>query len=284
MHTVVVQRRARRLALTIAATSAFFFTPSPDAAHADADQVKSAKSWTYQLQGDTSRVNRTDADVAVIDPDHAGSAQKYKRKRSGGDRAVLAYSSVGEVEEGRGYMKNGGRRFSTGRTQGWAGNYAAKYWDPEWKVLVKQRVKEALDKGYDGVYLDRVDTYEGAGRGGRAKQEMIDLVEEVSRTAKSKKDNAAVIVQNAEELVENERYAKAIDGIAKEDLYHGIRHDKRRNTDGEVAESERHLKKAKAKGKSVMVVEYLDDEDGDEAKSRARKNGFVPTTARRELD
>ena len=254
------------------------------AAHADTDTVKRAKSWTYQLQGDTSRVNRSDADVAVIDPDHAGAAHKYKAKRSGGKRAVLAYISVGEVEEGRGYMKNGGRKFSTGRTQGWKGNYAARYWDPEWKALVKQRVKEALDKGYDGVYLDRVDTYETLKAPGGSKQEMVKLVEEVSRTAKARKGNAAVIVQNAEELVSDERYAKAIDGIAKEDLYHGIRHDKRRNSSGEIAESEKHLSRAKAKGKSVMVVEYLDGAAAEDAKSRARSKGFVPTTANRELN
>lgn len=268
------------VALAIAASLAAI----PAAAHADTDTVKRAKSWTYQLQGDTSRVNRTDADVAVVDPDHAGSAAKYKSKRSGGKRAVLAYISVGEVEEGRRYMKSGGAKFSTGRTQGWKGNYAAKYWDPEWKELVKRRVKEALDKGYDGVYLDRVDSYETVGGKRGGKQAMIDLVEEVSRTAKSKKGNAAVIVQNGEELLENERYVKAIDGVAKEDLYHGIAHDKSRNSASDVAWSEKRLARAKAKGKAVMVVEYLDGAAGESAKSRARSKGFVPTTARRALD
>ncbi|MCB1505737.1 MAG: endo alpha-1,4 polygalactosaminidase [Hyphomicrobiaceae bacterium] len=256
----------------------------PAKANADSDAVKRAKSWTYQLQGDTSRVKRSNADVAVIDPDHAGSAAKYKTKRNGEEREVLAYISVGEVEEGRRYMNKGGRKYSTGRTQGWKGNYAAKYWEPGWKEIVKRRVKEALDKGYDGVYLDRVDTYESSGSRKRARQEMIELVEEVSRTAKSSKGDAAVIVQNAEELLTSERYVNAIDGVAKEDLYRGINHDGRRNSEGDIAESERYLKRAKAKGKSVMVVEYADGEAGEEAKSRARSKGFVPTTARRELD
>ena len=285
MSFTVNTLRGRSLAATLTAASMFAASLACPAA-ADTDTVKRAKSWTYQLQGDTSRVARSNADVAVVDPDHAGSAQKFKSKRDGSKRAVLAYISVGEVEEGRSYMKNGGRRFSTGRTQGWQGNYAAKYWDPEWKEIVKARVKEAMDKGYDGVYLDRVDTYENVKAPGGSKAEMVKLVEEVSRAAKSKKGNAAVIVQNSEELVNDERYARAIDGIAKEDLYHGIRHDKRRNSSEEVSEAEKHLSRAKAKGKSVMVVEYLDDDDddADSVKSRARSKGFVPTTARRELD
>lgn len=268
-------------ASAVAFSAIAMFAP---AAYADTMAVKNARSWTYQLQGDTSRVTRSDADVAVIDPDHAGSAQKYKSKRNGGKRAVLAYISVGEVEEGRRYMKSGGRKFSTGRTQGWAGNYAARYWEGGWKSLVKERVREALRKGYDGVYLDRVDTYENVKAPGGSKKEMVRLVEEVSRTAKSEKGDAAVIVQNAEELLTDERYVAAIDGVAKEDLYHGIRHDRSRNSASDVAASERYLSRAKAKGKSVMVVEYLDGKAGENAKSRARAKGFVATTARRALD
>ncbi len=285
MSFTVNTRSGHALATSLMAAALITASLAVPAA-ADTDTVKRAKSWTYQLQGDTGRVARSNADVAVIDPDHAGAAEKYKHKRDGGKRAVLAYISVGEVEEGRSYMKHGGRKFSTGRTQGWEGNYAAKYWDPEWKEIVKARVKEAMDKGYDGVYLDRVDTYENVKAPGGSKAEMVKLVEEVSRTAKSRKGNAAVIVQNGEELVNDERYARAIDGIAKEDLYHGIHHDKRRNSSAEVSEAEKHLSRAKAKGKSVMVVEYLDDNDdeADSAKSRARSKGFVPTTARRELD
>ncbi len=276
-------RRAAACAV-LAVVSSAALVPFANSARADIDTVKHAKSWTYQLQGDTSRVNRTDADVAVIDPDHAGSAQKYKAKRNGGKRAVLAYISIGEVEEGRAYMKKGGRKYSTGRTQGWAGNYAAKYWEAGWKSLVKERVREAIRKGYDGVYLDRVDTYENVKAPGGSKQEMVRFVEEVSRAAKGEKGDAAVVVQNAEELLSNDRYVAAIDGVAKEDLYHGIRHDKRRNSSGDINASERQLSRAKAKGKAVMVVEYLDGAQAESVKARARSKGFVATTARRQLD
>ena len=284
MSIAMIGRRAATCAAIAALAVAGLVPLAATNARADVDTVKRARSWTYQLQGDTSRVNRTDADVAVIDPDHAGSAQKYKSKRNGEKRAVLAYISIGEVEEGRAYMKKGGRKYSTGRTQGWAGNYAARYWEGGWKSLVKERVREAIRKGYDGVYLDRVDTYENVKAPGGAKQELVRFVEEVSRTAKGEKGNAAVIVQNAEELLDNDRYVKAIDGVAKEDLYHGIRHDGGRNSAGDVAASERYLSRAKARGKSVMVVEYLGGKAGESAKSRARSKGFVATTARRALD
>lgn len=247
-------------------------------AAADRDAVKKAKSWTYQLQGDMSSTRRSNADVAVVDPDHAGSADRFKAKANGGKRQVLAYISIGEAEKGRRYMKGGKQSWNTGRTQGWSGNYAAKYWDEDWKRIVKSRVREAMAKGYDGVYLDRVDTYENVKAPGGSREQMVKLVREVASEARARKGNAAVIVQNAEELLTNKTYLGAIDGVAKEDLYHGIRHRGERNSSGDVAESKKYLKSAKSQGKAVFVVEYLNGNTSSKVADEARRDGFVPNT------
>ncbi len=221
---------------------------------------------------------RSNADVAVVDPDHAGSAEKYKSKAKGGKRAVLAYISVGEAEEGRSYMKGSKQSWNTGRTQGWSGNYAAKYWDEDWKRIVKSRVRDALAKGYDGVYLDRVDTYENTKAPGGSREQMVKFVKEVAAEARSKKSNAAVVVQNAEELLTDKSYVAAIDGIAKEDLYHGINHRGERNSQSNVNSSKSYLKSAKSQGKAVFVVEYLNGDTADKVAGEARRDGFVPNT------
>ena len=247
-------------------------------ASADRDSVRNAKSWSYQLTGDMASTKRSNADVAVVDPDHAGSAERYKTKARGGKRPVLAYISVGEAEEGRSYMKDSKQSWNTGRTQGWSGNYAAKYWDEDWKRIVKSRVRDALAKGYDGVYLDRVDTYESTKAPGGAREQMVKLVKELAAEARSKKGNAAVVVQNAEELLTDKSYVAAIDGIAKEDLYHGINHRGERNSASNVNSSKSYLKSAKSQGKAVFVVEYLNGETADKVAGEARRDGFVPNT------
>lgn len=247
-------------------------------AHADRDQVKRAKSWSYQLTGDMSSTKRSNADVAVVDPDHAGNASHYKKKSDGGVRPVLAYISIGEAEEGRRYMKGSNQSWNTGRTQGWSGNYATRYWDEDWKRIVKARVREALDKGYDGVYLDRVDTYENVKAPGGSREQMVKLVNEVATEARSKNQNAAVIVQNAEELLTDKRYLQAIDGVAKEDLYHGINHRGERNSQSNVSASKKYLNVAKSEGKAVFVVEYLDGSTAGKVADEARRDGFVPNT------
>jgi cysteinyl-tRNA synthetase len=270
--TQTIKTTSALVALGLA--TAFAATP----ALADRDTVRKAQSWSYQLQGDLSSTKRSNADVAVVDPDHAGSADKLKTKANGGKRAVLAYISIGEAEEGRSYMKGSKQQWNTGKTQGWSGNYAVKYWDEDWKRIVKQRVREAMAKGYDGVYLDRVDTYERVKAPGGSRQEMVKLVKEVAAEARSKRGNAAVMVQNAEELLNDKGYVSAIDGVAKEDLYHGIGHDGRRNSRGDVESSKKLLKNAKSQGKAVYVVEYLGGDTAGKVAGEARRDGFVPNT------
>ncbi len=245
-------------------------------------QTKKASNWSYQLQGDMNSTARTKSDLAVVDPDHTGSPQRLKKKPGGGDRPVLAYISVGEAETWRGYYK-GGKSWNTGKTQGWDKNYAVKYWDAEWKGIVKARVRKALAQGYDGVYLDRVDTYENVKAPGGSRAEMIKLVKEVAAEARAAKSGAKIYVQNAEELLTDKSYVASIDGIAKEDLYYGINHDGRRNSKGDIDASLNLLKKAKAQGKAVHVVEYVGGGSRSQAESEIRKQGFVPAFAPRNL-
>ena len=248
---------------------------------ADRDSIREAKSWSYQLQGDMRSTGKSDADVAVVDPDHTGNPSKLKTKPNGEKRDVLAYISIGEVEEGRDYMKKHGKKsWNTGKTQGWEGNYAAKYWDEDWKGIVKERVGKAIEAGYDGVYLDRVDTYQNLKAPNGSRHEMIGFVKEVAEEARSKRGNAAVVVQNAEELLSDKGYVASIDGVAKESLYYGVKGKGRRNDDSEIATSRNYLRKAKDEGKAVYVVEYLKGEAraASKAKAEAERDGFVGNT------
>lgn len=271
-------RRSFRRAVSVAAA----LVVSLAATGVATAQTKKASNWSYQLQGDMNSTARTKSDLAVVDPDHTGSPQRLKKKPGGGDRPVLAYISVGEAETWRGYYK-GGKSWNTGKTQGWDKNYAVKYWDAEWKGIVKARVRKALAQGYDGVYLDRVDTYENVKAPGGSRAEMIKLVKEVAAEARAAKGGAKVYVQNAEELLTDKSYVASIDGIAKEDLYYGINHDGRRNSKGDIDASLNLLKKAKAQGKAVHVVEYVGGGSRSQAESEIRKQGFVPAFAPRNL-
>lgn len=257
-----------------------------DAAASDS-LLKSARSWSYQLQGNVGRIASSPADMVVVDPDHAGSASRFRKNAGGGRRPVLAYLSIGEAERGRPYWQrccaSGSPSWMTGRTQGWSGNYAVKFWEPGWKAIVAARVKHFLALGYDGLYLDRVDTYENVKAPGGSRAAMIAFVREVAAQARAIKPGASIVVQNAEELLTSGSYVTAIDGIAKEDLFHGVNHDGARNPRGMVSSSVSLLKRAKARGKSVFVVEYLSGGAAERVGREIRAQGFVPAFAGRGL-
>jgi cysteinyl-tRNA synthetase, unknown class len=277
----------RRGMWTVAALAAALVA-APEASEASG-LLKSAKSWTYQLQGNVGAIAGTDADVAVID-ETAGAAmvEKLKRKPGGGRRIVIGYLAIGEAEKWRGYWKNccssGSPSWLTSRTQGWAGNYAVKFWEPGWKAIVMQRLNSLIAAGFDGVYLDRADTWEAMkGQNSNSRGEMIRLIKEVAAAARSKKGDFAIMVQNAEELLTDGSYVSTIDAIAKEDLFHGIKHDGRRNSSGDISYSVRDLKRAQAAGKTIFVIEYLNGSSAESVRSEIRKQGFVPFFGPRNL-
>ncbi len=254
-----------------------------NSAVANQSMIRSAQSWSYQLTGNLSKIVSSSADVVVVDADAGGNASRFKSKPGGGRRAAIAYLSVGEAEKWRGYWKgccgSGSPTWLTSTTQGWAGNYAVKFWEPGWKAIVAQRVREIFAKGYDGLYLDRIDTWEKFG----TKAQMIQFIKEIAAQARGIKGDAAIMVQNGEELLDNASYVSTIDAIAKEDLFHGVNHDGRRNTAGTISASVGLLNRAKAQGKKIFVVEYLSGSSAASVAAEIRKQGYVPNFAGRNL-
>jgi len=283
--------RGRAEWLKLAASAVFTLSAAALAAPVPATAstlLRNAGSWAYQLQGDPSALTRSGADVVVVDADHMrGSVARLHAKPGGGRRVVIAYLAIGEAETWRSYYKsccaNGKPSWVTGRTQGWAGNYIVHFWEPAWKAIIRERVRQIMAAGFDGIYIDRVDTYENVKAPGSSRAAMIQLVREVSGWARSHNGNAAIMVQNGEELLNDASYLSAIDAVAKEDLFHGIDHKGTRNSAANVNWSAGKLKLAQNAGKKIFVIEYLKGSTAESVRAEARKYGFVPFFGPRDL-
>lgn len=278
--------RRTMLALGLAG-SALLAGPTREAL-ASRGALHGATSWAYQLQGGIGGLAASNADVVVVDADHhRGAAGRLRTKPGGGRRIVLAYLSIGEAERWRSYWStccaSGHPPWLTGRTQGWSGNYIVHFWEPGWKAIVRERVRQIMAAGFDGLYLDRIDTWENVKAPGGSRAAMIQLVIEVAGHARRLKGDAAIVVQNAEELLTSDAYVAAIDGLAKEDLFHGVNHDGRRNPAGMVSESLRLLQRLKARGKTIFVIEYLTGSTAESVRGEIRRAGFVPFFSNRSL-
>ena len=114
---------------------------------------------------------------------------------------------------------------------------------------------------------------------------MATLIARLAGHARKRNPQFLIVMQNAEELLEDAPVLGAIDGIAKEDLLYGVRRAEEPNKPDDIAWSIEHLQMAQKAGRKVLVVEYLKDADKMAAAAkRIGGEGFVPYFARRRLD
>ena len=248
--------------------------------------------WIYQLQGDLARVRQSPADIAVVDIDHVksnGGVASLRRRLKAAPRVVLSYLSIGEAESSRPWWQtccvSARPSWLTDKTQGWRGDFLVRYWDKGWQQHIEQQLTAVIAAGYDGVYLDRVDSWEAmVGERSRARADMIEFVGQLVRSAKAKKPGFLVFVQNGEELLEDSGYLKTIDGIAKEDLFYGARKTGTKNPTEMIRHSVSLLDRVRRQGKPVLVVEYLPSGSAaDTVRSEVDARGYRLTFADRAL-
>lgn len=246
-----------------------------------ASLIAEAGSWGYRLQGaSVADVAMSPYDLVVIDYSRDGTASgayspdevaQMKQGPDGRRRLVLAYLSIGEAEDYRFYWQSRWSGDPPGwlgpENPDWAGNYAVRYWDAEWQALIFGSPEAYLDRiiaaGFDGAYLDRVDSFAealpGAPDAATRIAAMTGLVEDLSRYAKADNPGFLIVPQNGEELLADPGYVAAIDGLGKEDLFFGVDGDGVPNPKSMLRASLGFIEPFRAAGKPVFIVEYLDN-------------------------
>lgn len=174
--------------------------------------------------------------------------------------------------------------------ESWPTNFYVRYWDPSWQNLILGEgdsfLSRIISAGFDGVYLDRIDTFQtiGAERP-EARQDMVRFVVALAERARRQRPGFLVVPQNGEQLLSDPAYLAVVDAVAKEDLLFGDEADGRRNPVEVVSRSMRWLAPAVNRGLPVLVVEYVRDAALVEgSKSDILARGFVPYFGVRALD
>ncbi|MCJ8342489.1 MAG: endo alpha-1,4 polygalactosaminidase [Cetobacterium sp.] len=115
-------------------------------------------------------LKNTDFDLLIIEPSLNGKffikqqINSLKIRKNGKRRLVIAYFSIGEAENYRYYWKISWNKNKPNwiikENPIWKGNFIVKYWDIEWKNIIKnyQNILNEID--VDGYYLDTIDTYQ----------------------------------------------------------------------------------------------------------------------------
>jgi cysteinyl-tRNA synthetase, unknown class len=253
-----------------------------------------AKSWAFQLVNlgpeEQAKIAASPFDLVVIDSEHfpldketpltKAEVDRMKVKPDGSRRLVIAYFSIGEAENYRWYWKpewNKQKPAWIGKeSKEWKANYYLNYWEPVWQQIVFKFADQVIASGFDGFYIDRADAYYNFGDTKLARDRMEDFVIRLTKHIRGQKPDAAILVQNAEELLDRPNYVAAIDGIAKEDLLYGISHKEEPNKKVDIDWSTKLLKDFQAQQKAIFVIEYLSRKDYvQDAKKRLDDLGFV---------
>lgn len=289
-----------------------------DPAQAQADRLKlinAAKSWGYQLQAlRLEEAIVAPFDLLVVDATKGHSAGRHfergeveqlKRKPDGSRRIVVSYMSVGEAEDYRPdyftpeYMTEDAPDWLGHENPQWKGNRVINPCHAGWQATILgdengRNVYNSIDPsplyrlielGFDGIYLDRVDVYrEVTKQCPDSRRKMVDFIARLGAHARKRAPGFMVILQNAEELVREPKMLQTIDAIAKEDLFYGVDYSQNLNKPGMVEEAIGHLQAAKAAGRPVFVIDYVQSSSKKaDAKRRIEQQGFIPYIGPRDL-
>jgi len=245
-------------------------------------------------------IGSTAYDLVIIDYSADGSESGAFSRREisglknsvGGSKIVLAYMSIGEVEDYRFYWRadwdDSSPSWLSEENLNWAGNYKVRYWVPEWRSIIFRYVDSLLEAGFDGAYLDIIDAYEFFDDQGRdtAAQDMADFVAAIADHARASDPGFLIFPQNAPQLAAlAPEYLDIVNGIGQEEIYFGYQADGDATPADVTAEMERYLDLFTDAGKLVLTVDYTSDvENVDLAYSRAWAKGYVPLATVRDLD
>lgn len=144
-------------------------------------QLSEAKNFLYIINPEKydsknafiSALQATNYDMLLIDlffnDEQLTSADvaQLKTKANGGSRLVIAYMNVGSAENYRYYWKSGWKlhnpKWIKKRYPGYKDEFYVEFWNSEWQDVIygndASYSKKIIDAGFDGTYLDNVETY-----------------------------------------------------------------------------------------------------------------------------
>jgi uncharacterized protein (TIGR01370 family) len=147
-------------------------------------------------------------DQVILEPLHFNSKEIKQLKKQ--NKQLLAYISLGEVNSQAKHYK-----LLKNKTLGKNNNWDSYYLDlksKETKEVLLQLMKDAFDKGFDGMFLDNIDNFTQFGPQKNDKKEIIAFLKLVAAKFPNK-----VFFQNAGLEMLDSTY-KYIDGVVVESV------------------------------------------------------------------
>ncbi len=292
-----------------------------------ATAIAAPRTFAYVLQAEdlassraatVRRLAKSGRDWIVLDLSQNGRVEgRWTRKeirtiRAGKPgRQVLAYVSIGEAEDYRGYWRRAWDANHDGRPDAaapawllaenpdWEGNYKVRYWQTAWQRIIRKQLDAVIRAGFDGAYLDIVDAFEyfeydpqrrewidyrrNPETGNTYRTDMVIWVRRFAAHARRQKPRFLIVPQNGVQLLGSASYRRAVSAIGVEDLFTD---GNRLQSRAQMAFALRYLRPfSRRTRKPVWVIEYGTRRNAlRRSLQGARRYGFRLLLTRRDLD
>lgn len=265
-------------ALAALVAARIFLLLTGEANSADRRPAPLVKNWVCFYGSDDNTKEFGRFDLAVLDPSTTQPA-----KNAAGRPIKLGYVSVGEVaESNKLYARLKGKRFLLEKNENW-NTHVVDVRALGWRqTLFGTLAPEIYAKGFDGVFLDTMDSPLGMERKDRKYKGMADALVKVVKALRDKYPHGLICQNRGFEVLE--RTAPYIDYVLIESLYTSV--DFENKTYGRTSDADREsMLGAVAKAKSVnpalivLTLEYAKSGNAaqaTEAIEYSQKHGFAP--------
>ena len=219
--------------------------------------------------------------LIILEPDNVVVAPKTSAT------LFIGYISLGEAEEFRWYwdeIKNEG--FVLEENPDWEGDYYVDVRDPLWqKYVIDHIIPEILNKGFDGLFMDTIDTaeyleYVDAEKYAGSVDAMVEMIKKI----RVNYPDIYIISNNG--LILLDRITDCIDFALVEDLYTTYDFDKNEygvQSSETTAEMFSVLKNfSKKTNLPILTLDYVDPSNKKDIKKvmkKSRADGFYPYVA-----
>jgi len=201
----------------------------------------------------------------------------------------IAYVSVGEIDPGRGYLKDLPAAWRLGTNPAWGGVVVDQS-SPDWPEWYLARVIAPLwDSGYRAFFLDTLDSYQRVAKTEAARAAQEAGLIRVVRAIRARYPEAKLVFNRGFEILP--AVHDAVWAVAAESLFRGW--DPAAKRYREVSREDREWLAAQlARVRDqyhlpAIVIDYVPPQARNEARETARRieaAGFVPWVANPELD
>ena len=220
-------------------------------------------------------------DRLVLEPENIKPTELTQLKRSGA--VAYSYLSVGEVGEHRNWYDRIPQDAVTGTNGDW-NSKLMNLSDPAWQRFLLQRAAELQRRGYEGLFLDTMDSYQLFVKSDAERKTQEAALANLVYRIKRKYPELSIITNRGFEVID--RIGQYIDGVAAESLYAGWNNGLQTYT--EVPETDRQWLQQKFEtirqkfSIDTIAIEYLPADKRSEARNIAAKiadDGSIPWIA-----